>query len=170
MKRKILVIKKDEILKQFKTNKRKDIKVIAPEILTDKKFKLLKSKGKDVKLEQPLKGTEWVHSKSDKPNHICESIDFIDKNLLYFTRGPFAISFANKKAEQESHYHKQHWEIYFSGCKMSAEYKFLGKQDTKKVELPKGGAVLFGPEVVHKMKLGGLTIIIEVPSVLNDKF
>jgi hypothetical protein len=52
---------------------------------------------------------------------------------------------------------------------MSAEYKFLGEQDAKKAKLPQGGAVLFGPEVVHKMNLGGLTIIIEVPSVFNDK-
>jgi len=170
MKRRILVIKKDEILKHFQENKRQDIKIIPPEILTEELFNFLKSKGKDVKPEQPLKSYEWIHSRNNEPNNICESTDFIDERLLYIARGPFAISFANEKALQDEHYHKEHWEIYFSEYPMSVEYKFISEQNRKKTTLPQGGAILFGPEVVHKMNLGGLTIIIEVPSASNDKF
>ena len=170
MKRRILFISKEEILNHFKENERQDIKIIPPEILTEELFNFLKSKGKKIKLERPLKGNKWTHSKSDEANSICESTDFIDERLLYFARGPFAISFANEKALQDEHYHKQHWEIYFSEYPIKSEYRLINEKELKSIELENGGAILFGPEVIHKMTLSGLTIIIEVNSVSNDKF
>lgn len=170
MKRRILLIRKEEIVKHFEENKRQDIKIIAPQILTDELFNFLKSRGKNVKPEQPLTGFEWIHSKANTPNYICKSADFREEKFFYSKCDPFAISFANEKAVQDKHYHKQHWEIYFSEYPMSAEYEFIGEQSSKEIMLRQGGIILFGPEVVHKMNLSGLTIIIEVPSMPNDRY
>jgi hypothetical protein len=169
MKRRVLFVGKDEILNFFNTNDRQDIKVVAPEILSEEMFKRLQSKGRQVKREKILAGEKWLHTKNEEENYICESTDFIDEKILNFSHGPFAISFANEKAAQNEHFHKRHWEIYFSEHSIKSKYKFTEKDEIKSIELANGGAILFGPEVIHKMTLGGITIIIEVGSVPGDK-
>lgn len=168
MKRKVLVIPIEEIKRHFEMNLRQDIKIVAPDILTDELLNILKEKGKDVKPERHLNGNTWRHSKASEPNNLCESSDFIDGCLPQYTKGPFAMGFANEKAAQDGHYHRQHLEMYFSGYSMNAEYRCLGDSQCQSIKL-KGGAIVFGPEVIHKMELGGLTIVIEVPAVANDK-
>ncbi len=169
MKRKVLFIPIKEIEKHFEKNSRQDVKIIAPDILTDKLFNILKAKGKDVKPEQHFEGDIWKHSEANEPNNIGESGEFIDSWLPQYVQGPFAVSFANAKAEQDSHYHRKHLEMYFSEHAISAEFRCVGDAQVQSMKLENGGAIIFGPEVIHKMRLGGLTIIIEIPSVSGDK-
>ena len=169
MKRRVLAIPIEEIKRHFERNSRQDVKIVTPDILTDELFSILKTKGKDVKPERYLDGYIWTHSEATEPNSLCESRDFIDSCLPQYAQGAFAASFANKRAEQDEHYHKQHTEIYFSEHPIGAEFRFLKDSQCQSIKLGKGGAIVFGPEVVHKMRLGGLTIVIEVPAVAGDK-
>ncbi len=170
MKRRVLAIPKEEIDSQFKKNVRQDVKIVAASILTDELFRILMAKGKNVKAEEPLNGFYWKHSEADEANRLCESSDFIDDCLPQYVKGPFSISFANENAGQDEHYHKKHFEIYYSEHPMSAEFRYLeDSQSQQPIELKKGGVILFGPNVIHKMRLGGLTIVIEVAS-MDDKF
>lgn len=170
MKRKVLVIPKDEILEHFRENTRQEIKNVPPDILTRDLFELLKAKGIDVKPECHLDGDSWTHSKRDEPNKICESRDFSSDSLPANPDGPFAVSFANEKAAQDAHYHERHVEIYYSDLPYAAEYRILGEGTRKKqVSLPDGGLTVFGTEVVHRMQLRGLTVVIEVPALAKDK-
>ncbi len=167
--RRVVVIPIEQIKRHFDENSRQDVKIVAPSVLTNELFNNLKANGKDVKHEQRFDDIIWKHSKANEPNNVCESSDFIDYCLPQYAEGPFALGFANKKATQDGHYHRRHLEMYFSENPMSAKYRYLGDSNCESIKLENGGAIIFGPEVIHKMKLGGLTIVIEVPSVTNDK-
>lgn len=169
MKRRVLAVPREELDSQFTKNERQDVKIVAPSILTDELFRRLAGLGKSVKAERHLKGFRWKHSKADKPNKVCEAGDFVDDSLPQYVKGPFSISFADERATQDAHYHERHFEIYYSEHPMSAEFRFLeDPRPQKPIELKHGGLILFGPNVVHKMRLGGLTLVIEVAS-LDDK-
>ena len=170
VKRRVLAIPLEELDGQFAKNSRQDVKIVAPSILTDESFRKFAAQGRNVKAEEPLDGFYWKHSEADEPNKLCEAGDFADDSLWQDVNGPFSISFANEHAAQDEHYHKRHFEIYYSEHPMSAEFRYLeDARPQTPIELNHGGLILFGPNVVHKMRLGGLTIIIEVPS-LDDKF
>lgn len=170
MKRKVLIIPKAEIERHFASNRRQDVKVVAPTILTGELFKILKTQGKDLKPEQRLEGDEWKYTAADQPNNICESGDFVDASLPQYVEGPFALSFANEHAVQDSHYHWRHLEIYFSEHPLSVEYRTTEAGRLCSAHLESGGAIILGPQVVHRVTLGGLTMVIEVPAVASDKF
>ena len=169
MVRKVLFVPLEEVRNQLSTNERQDIKIVCPERLTTDLFDLLKSKGKMVKQEIQLTEEDWKHSSQDSANYICESADFgdIDKQSTY--HGPFAISFANEYAQQDMHFHKAHWEIYYSEATIGATYKMQDDRDLKRAKLKEGGLIVFGPNVVHQMELTGLTCILEYPAVVDDK-
>jgi len=171
MKRSVLEIPLEEIKLQFETNIRQDIKVVAPSILSPELFEKLSKKG--IKRENPLTGSRWNRSFKTKPNNICEAKDFdYDSNIS--KKGPFTISFANEKAEQEEHYHKQHTEIYYSEHPIKGSYKILdnSKETSEEIsiELNQGGAIVFNPNVLHYIELSGLCFVIEIPAVENDRF
>ena len=166
--RDVLIVPLDEIVDHFAKNKRQDIKVIAPTILTDDLYEKLRAKGKEIKQEVPLVGEHWTRSPATRPNRLCESGDFgFDPGD---TKGAFSISFANEKAGQDEHWHVRHSEIYFSEHRISGYYRTPSSQRDESFDLPDGGAIVFGPNVVHYMEMYGLTIIIEVPAVEGDKF
>lgn len=170
MRRRVLAISREELESQFNKNVRQDVKIVAPSILTDEVRRRLTEVGKNVKAEEPLDGFYWEHSEADEPNKLCAAGDFIADCLPQYVKGPFSISFANEKASQDEHYHQKHFEIYYSEHPLSAEFRYPEdpQQRRQLIELKKGGAILFGPEVIHKMRLGGLTIVIEVASI-DDK-
>ncbi|NTW48951.1 MAG: hypothetical protein HGB19_04315 [Chlorobiales bacterium] len=167
MKRTVLIIPKEELAKQFSANARQDVKVVAPNILTEELFLFLE-KNKFLKPEIPLDGQVWSHASRTQPNHVCISSEFF-KGEPSDPTGPFALSFANEKAEQQSHYHRRHIEIYFSEHPLRASFRTLAEKRVRKINLGKGGALVFAPGVIHQMELGGLTMVLEVPAVSNDK-
>ena len=145
MKRDVLIIPRDEVEKHLMKNSRQDVKIVAPEILTSELFEILKSKGIEVKAERQLEGENWTHSNQDEPNILCESEDFQDITPPDGTKGAFSISFANEKAQQEPHYHRYHWEIYFSEHRLGAEYRRVYEAEPKIINLEEGGTIIFGP-------------------------
>ncbi len=167
--RKVLAIPLNEVYAQFAENVRQDIKVIVPEILTSRVYTLLQGRGEDAKPEQPLIGRYWEHAAPHEPNRICESSEFINQGLPQYAQGPFALSFANEKAAQDSHYHLRHWEVYYSESPISVEFRYLEETRCRELSLPQGGVMILGPEVVHHIHLGGMTLVIEVPAVSSDK-
>ena len=166
--RRVLAIPLEEVRGQFVLNARQDVKVIAPEILAGELIAKLKAAGRVLKPEQPLEGVEWRHSESDAPNTLCESRDFAAE-LAVGSLGPFALCFANEKGAQDSHYHPHHLEIYYSEHPLEAEYRTDANSPVERVKLEKGGVLVFAAGVVHRARLGGLTVIIEIPAVKDDK-
>jgi hypothetical protein len=169
VKKRVFAIPLDEVNKHLKLNSRQDIKIVVPEILTAELYRILLERGKDIKPEVPLEGHRWKHSGPGEPNRECASSDFIDVSLPQYAQGPFAISFANENAVQDEHYHRQHVEIYCSQQPIAAEFRYLGDSESQSLELLDGGVVIFGPEVIHRIMLKGLTTVIEIPSVSSDK-
>jgi hypothetical protein len=170
MNRIVLAIPIEELQQHFKKNEqRKDVKIVAPSILTDELYDILTGKGKHLKREIPCVDISWKHSKADQPNELCESGNFADYSLPQYAKGPFAISFANEGASQDRHYHKQHLEIYYSEHRISAEYKLVGDSAYETIELKSGGVIVFSTHVIHKIKISGLTIVIEMPAIDNDR-
>ena len=169
MERKVLVIPIDEIEKHLGANKRQDVKVVAPSLLSEDLYEFLRKKDKSPKREEPLKGETWEHSAEGQSNRVCEASDFADDALPQYAKGPVAISFANERATQDKHYHERHLELYYSEHAISAEYKIAKDSPWKTVELQRGGVILFAPDVVHLVNLGGLTIVIEMPAIDNDR-
>jgi hypothetical protein len=167
--RKVLAIPLDEVYKQFEINLRQDVKIIIPAVLTSKLYNVLKAKGEDIKPEQTLEGRYWTHSEGEEPNVVCESSSFVDDALPQYAHGPFALSFANENALQDSHYHRHHWEIYFSESPLSASFRYLESEKCRMLSLPHGGMLILGTGVIHRVELGGMTAVIEVPSVSSDK-
>jgi len=170
MKRKVLFIDKHELIEQFNKNSRQDIKIITPSILTEKLATKLIQRGKKVKKEIHLRGDHWTHSSSNEPNNICESLDFTHDSLMTpDSKGPVSISFANIDSVEDFHYHKAHWEIYYSEYKLISKYRLPENSQILTKTLSDGGVILFTPGVIHKMEIHGLTIVIESPSVIGDR-
>ena len=171
MKRTVLFIDKQELFEQFSKNSRQDIKIITPAILTEQLAAKLIRRGKEVKDEIHLEGDHWIHSSANEPNRICESLDFTnDSQIPPNLKGPVSISFASIGSVENFHYHKAHWEIYYSEYKLTTEYKIPKNSQIITKTLQEGGAILFTPGVIHKMEIHGLTIVIESPSVIGDRF
>lgn len=134
--------------------------------MTGKAFNKLSKQ--DKKHERRLDGDIWRHSKAGEPNNVCKSSDFADICLPQYAQGPFALGFANEEAKQEEHHHERHFEAYFSEHSLKAKYRHFKDSKYQSVKL-EGGAIIFGPGIIHEMELGGLTMVIEIPSVLKDK-
>jgi hypothetical protein len=166
--RKVLAIPLEEVREHFALNFRQDVKIVAPEILAGELIAKLKAVGRSLKAEQHLEGVEWRHSASDAPNELCESRDFAN-GLAEETSGPFALCFANEKGAQDSHYHLHHLEVYFSEHRLEAEYRVDADSSIERVKLDNGGVLIFSAGVVHRARLGGLTVVIEIPAVKDDK-
>jgi hypothetical protein len=170
MARDVLAIPLGELRQHFALNSRQDIKVVAPELLGDRLAELLRKKGKHLKPEVELAGETWTHSGSPEPNGLCLSADFVCPTQPGATTGTFALAFANGHAPQEAHFHRRHSEIYFSEHPFEAEFWTPAAPVRRTIRLPEGGALVFGPGVVHRMRLEGLTVVLEVPAVPDDKF
>jgi hypothetical protein len=52
---------------------------------------------------------------------------------------------------------------------MSATFRYQGSEKCRSLSLPQGGMFIFGTGVVHQVELGGMTVVLEVPSVSSDK-
>ncbi|MGO8815255.1 MAG: hypothetical protein ACLQVG_11440 [Terriglobia bacterium] len=166
--RKVLAIPLEELSEHFALNSRQDVKIVAPEMLATELVAKLKAAARVLKPEVKLEGVEWRHSASDAANAICESREF-DSGLVDETLGPFALCFANELGPQDAHYHPHHLEIYFSEHPLEAEYRNDSNSPIEHVKLGKGGALIFAAGVVHRARLGGLTVVIEIPAVKDDK-
>ena len=167
MMRHVLAIPLEEVRRQFELNERQSLKVVAPARLGAALFERLRAQGLAPKPEAALEGETWRHSVPSEPNLLCESREF----ATALDEGGFTISFGNERGPQEAHVHRRHAEIYFSEHPLEAEYRVEGGEEAQgRLTLPHGGALVFGPGVVHRVKLGGLTIVIETPAVEGDKF
>jgi hypothetical protein len=166
--RTVLAIPLEEVREHFALNSRQDVKIVAPEILAAELIAKLLAEGRLLKPEQPIEGVEWRHAASDAPNSLCESREFA-AGLADDPVGPFALCFANEKGAQDSHYHPHHLEIYFSEHPLEAEYRNDANSPVERVRLAEGGVLIFAAGVVHRARLGGLTVVIEIPAVKDDK-
>ena len=164
----VLAIPLEEVREHFAQNARQDVKIVAPEILAGELIARLKAAGRLLKPEQPVEGIEWRHSSADAPNRLCESREFAP-GLAEETSGPFALCFANEKSPQDAHYHPHHLEIYFSEYPLEAEYRSDANAPIERLNLVKGGALIFAAGVPHRVRLGGLTMVIEIPAVVDDR-
>ena len=169
MKRAILFVPKSELEAYFRGNTRQDIKIVAPALMTDALCARLLARGKDAKGEVPFDELCWRHSSAEEPNRVCNSADFAHESISPHAVGPLAISFANHGSVETYHHHEAHWEIYFSEHKMGAEYRLPGQPEAEEFTMDEGGAIVFGPGIAHRMRIYGLTIVLEVPAVLGDR-
>jgi hypothetical protein len=164
----VLAIPLEQVSQHFASNTRQDVKVVAPEILAGELIAKLQAAGRCLKPEQLLEGNTWWHSASDDPNTLCESREFtsgIDKE----TSGPFALCFGNEKGAQDAHYHPHHLEIYVSEHSLEADYRLDADSPIEHVKLGTGGVLIFSAGVIHRARLGGLTVVIEIPAMKDDK-
>ena len=166
--RKVLAIPFDQVREHFALNSRQDVKVVAPEILAGELIARLQAAGRKLKPEQLLESIEWHASSDQEPNRLCPSREFASE-LAAATLGPFALCFANEKGAQDSHYHPHHLEIYFSEHPMEAEYREDIQSPIERIKLEKGGVLIFAAGVVHRARLGGMTVVVEIPAVKDDK-
>jgi len=167
MQRTVLIVPLEEITQHLLDNIRQDLKLVAPELLSNGLFERLAARGRHVKREKALTENIWRHSGAGEQNRLCESGSF--SVTAKQADGPFALSIANEGAEQDEHYHQQHLEIYFSEHSIGATFREPGEWRAQSVDLENGGIFVFGAGVAHKMRLRGLTIIVEVPAVRDDK-
>jgi hypothetical protein len=166
--RKVLAIPLDEVRQHFARNAGQDVKIVGPEILAAKLAEKLKARGKPVKPERPLARNEWTHVEGDVPNWLCDAHEFA-AGLPDESLGPFALCFGNEKAERDAHSHPRHLEIYFSEPSLEAEYRSQPDAPVERLKLAQGGAFVFAAGVPHRARLGGLTLVIEIPAVADDK-
>jgi hypothetical protein len=162
--RHVLAIPLEQVQKQFETNDRQSLKIVAVARLGTELFAKLRAQGIDAKSEIALEGSSWKHALAGEPNTVCESGEF---GALAGTG--FTISFGNEHGPQEMHMHRRHAEIYFSEHALEAEYRVEGGESGR-LQLPQGGVLVFAAHTWHKVKLGGLTIVIEAPAVEGDKY
>ncbi|MCC6537516.1 MAG: hypothetical protein IT162_08210 [Bryobacterales bacterium] len=159
--RHVLAIPLDEVRAYFAVNERQSLKIVAPERLVSAAL----AARLGAKPEVPHAGETWRHSVPGEPNAMCESGEFEAGDGAGFT-----ISFGTEHGVQEDHVHRRHTEIYFSEHPLRAYYRVEHDGAAGTLELPAGGALVFGPGVAHRVTLGGLTIVIETPAVTGDKF
>ena len=81
-----------------------------------------------------------------------------DKKLLSNIDDSFQFSVANRESKQDFHAHKKTFEIYVSYSKMEISYIMNKREETKQVSK---GVLIVPPEVVHKIKLHGVTFVFQ---------
>ena len=145
--RDVLAIPLDEIRLQFQTQARQDVKVVAP---------------RRYPVEQKVSGDVWRHG---PPAQLVESGEIGCGGGA----ASFALAFANEHAPQQTHRHPRHGEIYFSERPLRAEYWSSSDGTHHRIDLEQGGVLIFAAGVTHRVELGGLTMVVEVPSVAGDK-
>lgn len=165
----MLAIPREEIESHFAENSRQDLKLVNAEILSYDLFKVLKAKGKDLKMEERLGSAAWTHSEPEQPNKVCTAGEFADLQLPQYAHGPFGISVASGQSIQDEHYHKQHLEICVANESITVEYRAVDETRVESITLPKGGILVMNPNVVHKLSPTGLIVLIELPSLARDK-
>lgn len=168
--RQVLAVPRSELQRQFELNTRQDIKLIVPALLDQVSAASLAQTGRLVKAEVELNQVSWSHSPVDQPNQVCLASCF---NLpgLEASYGPLAIAFAQPGAHQDLHYHRQQTELFYSEHPLQARYRLPErKAELLTLDLPQGGLLLFGPGVVHQVELAGLTLVVALPAVIDDKF
>src|ERR1041384_5733447 len=131
MKGKVLAIPKAEVAAHFDMNGRHDLKVVAPEILGSALLESLLSAGRKVKWEERFEGQVWRHSAPDEPNQLRLSGDFTDDKTAVGQAGPFAISFADERAEQDEHFHEHHAEIYVTDQPIPARFRHVESEQVE---------------------------------------
>jgi len=111
-----------------------------------------------------------MHTPSGTPNYVCESADFSRDVVGPSSVGPLALSAADEQADQgkKLHIHCGHAEIFISTYPIRAEYRSADRK-LELLDLPEGGVMVFAQGVPHRVLLGGLTLIVETPAVLDDK-
>jgi hypothetical protein len=164
--RDFLEIPLDELAAHFTANQRQDIKIVVPAMLAGPAVAFLRRRG--AKPELLLEGSRWTASPPDAPNLVCESREFA-LTEAFDSSGPFTLSFANAGAEQEEHSHAHHIEIYYSEHPITGHYRRAGEDAVQPIRLNRGGLLVFGPGLIHRVRLSGITVVIEVPAVQNDK-
>ncbi len=167
--RKVLAIPLEEVAQHLALNTRQDVTIVAPEILAGELIAKLTAAGSS-SLPERLAGGRNVEAlcRHDAPNALCESHDF-STGIIPETSGPFALCFGNEKGAQDAHYHPHHLEIYFSEHPLDAEYRLDANSPIERVRLEKGGVLIFTAGVIHRARLGGLTMVIEIPAMKDDK-
>lgn len=172
--RRVLAIPLDEIRLHFERNTRQDLKIVAPELISAETVAALLRQGKAAKREAILPPESasdyWRHSEPENPNLVCLAADYDAHLDAHSDEGPFAISFANTGAKQDEHFHKRHLEIYFSEHAIGADFSEVDGTHRGSIDLEGGGAIVFAPGILHKARLSGLTFVLEIPAVSNDKF
>ena len=167
-KRHVLAIPLREVEQHLSANQRQDIKIVVAHLMNPALFERLKARHKTLKEEDRLDTIQWTHSSPDEPNKVCEAREFNTDGRPEHA-GPFAVSFANASADQTEHWHADHTEIYYSEHGIKGTYILPGEEDAKRIALDAGGAIVFGPGVKHRVKLKGMTIVVEVPAVESDR-
>ena len=170
MKRNVLAIPRDEIEAHFAENSRQDVKIVNAEILSYDLFKVLKAKGKDLKMEERLGGMVWSHSTPELPNKVCPAGEFADLQLPQYAHGPFGLSMASGKSMQDEHFHKQHLEICVSNEALSVEFRSVDETTCETISMPKGGILVMPPNMIHRLDVTGLAVLIELPALARDKY
>lgn len=171
MRRSMLAIPMEEVKAQFDANQRQDIKIVLARMLSNEEWWKLISKGRPVKPETPFHGQRWEHSGPIEPNLVCSSEEFYGGPITPDPDfGPFSISFCNDKAPQSEHYHARHAEIYYSESRIGASFHDIEESVDDLIDLHEGGLLVFAPGVVHRVWLSGITIVIQVPAVINDRY
>lgn len=166
--RHVLAIPLEEVRSYFETNERQSLKVVAPARLGGALLEQLRARGIEPKAEVPLDGLAWHHSPQAEPNRLVETREFPPTAAA----GGFTIAFGNKIGPQEEHVHREHAEIYYSESRLGADYRVESDpaNQVHTVDLPHGGALVFAPGVAHRVRLEGITIVIEMPCLEGDKF
>lgn len=82
-----------------------------------------------------------------------------DKKLFPNAEDTFQFSIANGQSKQDFHAHKKIFEIYVSYSKMEITYMTNRTKET--IHIP-GGVIIVPPQVLHKVKLHGITFVFQV--------
>jgi hypothetical protein len=107
------------------------------------------------KVYKKFKETEW-----DVPKWSFSSSNGIlrDKKLLSNADDAFQFSIANGQSKQDFHAHKEIFEIYVSYSKMEISYI---RDQTKETIHISEGVIIVPPQVLHKVKLHGITFVFQ---------
>ncbi len=163
--RHVLLIPRDEVEGLLESQRRKDVKIVVPALLSVARAAGLALEGREVKAEVPLVGDRWVvESKDAIP--VCEAASFVVPPLSSApSTGPFGVSFALPGAPQRLHAHEDRWELYYGVERMVLTYRLPGTEALILEVLESGGLAMFGPGVEHRVEPAGLILVLEVPSI-----
>jgi len=163
----VLAIPLGEIAAQFSANTRQDVKIIVPLLLGEAQRAFLEKTGRTPKPEIVSRETLWRHAGPEAPNRVYPA----DGLPADTPRGkaPFSLGFANENTPQLAHYHRQQTELFYSEHLLSVRYRHHQATTVSSADLPDGGALICFPGVVHHIRLTGLTLVLGLPAVSDDK-
>ena len=167
--KRVLAIPLEEVREHFALNSRQDVKMVAPEILAGELIAKLKAAGQAAETGATARGRRSGGTPRATLLMRCVNHANLPPDSPRNRPAPSRSASPMKRARRTRTIIRIIWKSTFPNIRWKRNTACDANSPIERVKLEKGGALIFAAGVVHRARLGGMTVVIEIPAVKDDK-